>query len=243
MTLTFGPGIHTAGSRDRGRVATGTLLTQRVRRRPLLCDASMTEQRLLHWRGFGPDRFEAAHVVLETGSLLARGTSLTSSYSLDYELVTEAQWVTRELTVRVHEDTSARTLVLARAADGAWTTDYTGAIAEQASAVLPDLSDALDCDLALCPLTNTMPILRNDLVGRSRRREAGAFDCVMAWVSVPDLIVHRSEQRYSVSDPVEGRTGALVHFSTKGFRTTLEVDGDGLVVNYPGLARMVERIS
>jgi hypothetical protein len=34
-----------------------------------------------------------------------------------------------------------------------------------------------------------------------------------------------------------------VHFATEDFRTTLEVDGDGLLVNYPGLARRIETIS
>ena len=111
------------------------------------------------------------------------------------------------------------------------------------SAPLPDLHEAVDCDLAQCPLTNTMPILRDDLIGRAHRREVGTLEYVMAWVSVPDLIVHRSEQRYSVSDPVEGESGALVHFATDGFSTTLQVDGNGLMVNYPGLARLIEIVA
>jgi uncharacterized protein len=105
---------------------------------------------------------------------------------------------------------------------------------------LPDLESALDCDLALCLLTNTMPILRHDLVGASHRGDDGAHDLVMAWISVPDLSVKRSEQRYAVSDPID-EGGALVGYSTPGFRTTIEVDADGLVVNYPGLGRRIER--
>ena len=203
----------------------------------------MTEERLLHWRGFDPDRVEAAHVMLERDSLRARGTSLTPSYSLQYELATDAQWVTRELSLRVHADTGVRALVLRRSADGEWSADRGERETEVESAPLPDLHEAVDCDLALCPLTNTMPILRDDLIGRAHRREVGAFEYVMAWVSVPDLIVHRSEQRYSVSDPVEGEAGALVHFATDGFSTTLQVDGNGLMVNYPGLARLIEIIT
>jgi uncharacterized protein len=203
----------------------------------------MSEQRLLLWRGFDPDRFEAAHVSLERDSFRARGTSLTPSYSLHYELMTEAQWVTRELSVRVHADRWASELVLRRPAGGQWTAHRVGSVAERESGLLPDLGDAVDCDLALCPLTNSMPILRNDLVGRAHRREPGTFESVMAWVSVPDLTVRRSEQRYAVDDPVEGGTGALVHFATSGFSTTLEVDGAGLIVNYPGLARRIEPIN
>ena len=105
---------------------------------------------------------------------------------------------------------------------------------------LPDLDSALDCDLGLCPLTNTMPILRHDLVGASHRAQGGSHDLVMAWISVPDLAVTRSQQNYAVSDPID-EGGALVGYSSTGFRTTIEVDADGLVVNYPGLGRRVER--
>ena len=162
---------------------------------------------------------------------------------MQYELATDAQWVTRELSLRVHADTGVRTLVLRRSADGEWSAHRREHETEVESAPLPDLHGAVDCDLALCPLTNTMPILRDDLVGRAHRREVGTLEYVMAWVSVPDLIVHRSEQRYSVSDPVEGETGALVRFATDGFSTTLQVDGNGLMVNYPGLARLIEIIT
>ena len=158
---------------------------------------------------------------------------------MQYELSTDAQWVTRELSLRVQSDTGVRALVLRRAADGQWTADRRGRAteADAESVPLPDLGDAFDCDLALCPLTNTMPILRRHLVGRSaHRKEGGTIDYVMAWVSVPDLIVRRSEQRYSVSDPVDGEAGALGYDATDSFRTTLQVDGNGLMVNYPGLA-------
>jgi hypothetical protein len=53
----------------------------------------------------------------------------------------------------------------------------------------------------------------------------------MAWVSLPDLKVHRSEQRYEHLAP--GR----VRFSSDGFTADLELDADGLVITYPGLAR------
>ena len=52
-------------------------------------------------------------------------------------------------------------------------------------------------------------------------------------MSLPDLKVHRSEQRYEHLAP--GR----VRFSSDGFAADLELDADGLVVVYPGLARRV----
>ena len=55
----------------------------------------------------------------------------------------------------------------------------------------------------------------------------------MAWVSLPDLKVHRSQQRYEHLEP--GR----VRFSSDGFTADLELDEDGVVVFYPELARRV----
>lgn len=165
---------------------------------------------------------------------------MTASYALDYRLETGRDWVTTELDVRARGDGWWTSLVLRRSARGDWSAAWSGEGMGSLPTELPDLESAQDCDLSLCPLTNTMPILRHGLVGASHRGDEEAHDLLMAWVSVPDLAVTRSEQRYAVSDPVD-EGGALVGFSSSGFRTTIEVDADGLVVNYPGLARRTER--
>jgi len=199
----------------------------------------MTELRMLCWRGPEPQRIDDAHVNLEDDFLRAHGASVTASYVLDYRLETGPGWVTRELSVRARGDGWWQSLVLYRSANGQWSADWAGEGLGSPPSELPDLDRALDCDLGLCPLTNTMPVLRHDLVGAAHRSEPGSHDLVMAWVSVPDLAVHRSEQRYTVSDPID-EGGALVVFASEGFRTTIEFDSDGLVVNYPGLGRRLE---
>jgi hypothetical protein len=55
----------------------------------------------------------------------------------------------------------------------------------------------------------------------------------MAWVSLPDLQVHRSEQRYEHVRP------GVVRFSSDDFVADLELDAHGLVRTYPQLARRV----
>ena len=52
----------------------------------------------------------------------------------------------------------------------------------------------------------------------------------MTWVSVPDLGVSRSDQRY------EQCGGGIVRFRAGTFRADVEFDGDGFVTRYPGLA-------
>jgi uncharacterized protein len=176
--------------------------------------------RFLVWRGLEEWLAEVAEIRLEADRLFARGTQLGAEphpYRVDYELTTGAGWTTERLRL----DSGDRGLDLRRTADG-WTAN---------GELRPELEPALDCDLANSPLTNTMPILRERL-----REGAGPVDLVMAWVSVPDLAVRRSAQRY---EPIDDRTVRFVSRDSD-FRADLEVDEDGLVVRYPGMAERVE---
>ncbi len=53
------------------------------------------------------------------------------------------------------------------------------------------VTGALDYDLGRSQLTNVMPLRRHSL-----HEQPGAADSLMAWISVPDLSVHPSRQRY-----------------------------------------------
>jgi hypothetical protein len=57
----------------------------------------------------------------------------------------------------------------------------------------------------------------------------------MAWVSLPDLAVHLSPQRYQHLD------SSLVRYlsTDSDFQADLELDPEGLVITYPGLAQRV----
>jgi uncharacterized protein len=85
--------------------------------------------------------------------------------------------------------------------------------------------DADFVDLGFSPLTNTLPILRDGL-----HRGSGPRDYVMALVDVPSLEVSSSEQRY---EPIAANT---VRFRSGDFEAVLELDEDGFVLRYPGLA-------
>ena len=84
-------------------------------------------------------------------------------------------------------------------------------------------------DLGFSPLFNSLPVLRYDL-----HRGGEARDFVMAWISVPDLEVRRSAQRY---DPLGGE--GIVRYQSGDFVADVAFDGDGFVVSYPGLADRV----
>ena len=161
---------------------------------------------MLTWRGLDFPRMEFSEVELGPGGLSARGVQIGVSgvaqggedgeavdvpgrYRLDYELETDSELVTARIALIANTEDGERRLDLVRAQDGAW----------QADADLPDLSGALDCDLGLSPLTNFMPVQREDI---TRGGEAKEF--VMAWIAVPSLAVHRSSQRYEPMDATQG---------------------------------------
>jgi uncharacterized protein len=195
-------------------------------------------RRAIGWTKTAPERgAEWADVELREGRLMATGTAMAARpvpYRLDWRLETAARFVTTRLEVRAHGEAWDRRLDLRRSPEGQWnaTRDETGAppLPAPDDDVLAALDDALDCDLGLCPLTNTMPVLRHRLLDGG-----DPVDFVMAWVSVPDLAVHRSEQRYTFIRRT--RTAAVIRYESGSFSSDLRFDSDGLVVDYPRLGR------
>jgi uncharacterized protein len=183
---------------------------------------------------------ELAQVNVTDGSLSATGVAIGTHpvpYRLDYELTTTDAYVTARLVVRAQGNAWRRVLDLRRAASGAWscTTGSDGDLDQPApGGDLATVHGALDCDLGLSPTTNSMPVLRHRLHERG-----GPTDLLMAWVSVPDLAVHPSRQRYAfVRRESQAR---IVRFQSldSAFEAEIGFDDDGVVLDYPGIARRV----
>jgi hypothetical protein len=191
---------------------------------------------LLIWAGTDEWQAESAEIHPAENHFAAHGVQLGASplpYRLDYRLETVAGWVTGTFDVAVAGDGWRRSLHLARDAGGGWTCE---AEAEGDPGLPPPgcdpglLAAALDCDLGRSPLTNTMPVLRHGL-----HRTPGAADFTMALVSVPDLAVEPSPQRYEhVRTTADG---AIVGFSSGSFSAELTLDAAGFLLDYSGLAR------
>ncbi|HYH77487.1 MAG TPA: putative glycolipid-binding domain-containing protein [Arthrobacter sp.] len=191
------------------------------------------------WQGEDdPARLDAATVIFRPGRLSAHGISRTHDYALSWALETGDHWITRSLAVSVHGQGWSRWLELGRTPAGVWTSrsGISGATSLPPPGITSatDLSDALDCDLGLCPMTNTMPIRRLNLLSPAASGQEP--ELTVAWVDVPSLRVFPSRQRY-------GRSGAAahaVHFSSEdGFTAELATDEHGVVTGYPGLARLL----
>ena len=83
-------------------------------------------------------------------------------------------------------------------------------------------------DLGWSPVFNSLPVIRDGLLGSGLGREY-----VMQWVDVPSLEVTKSEQRY---EPLGGR---VIRFRSGSFTADIEFDESEFVVDYPGIARRV----
>jgi uncharacterized protein len=172
------------------------------------------------WRGLEEWLAEACELTIADDRLHAMGVQLGADphpYRVDYELTTGEDWVTARLYATARDASGSRALDLRRGADGLWTAN---------GEPQPHIEGALDCDLAFSPLTNFMPV---------RRLGDEPLDHVMAFVSVPDLSVTRSPQRY---EPIDARRVRYVALDSD-FTAELELDEDGVVVRYPRLAERV----
>jgi hypothetical protein len=191
--------------------------------------------RLVLWRGTDEWLAEAAMVELTGNGLTASGTQLGAEphpYRLDYRLDARDDFVTRSLEVEARGEGWTKRIELTHDGEGSWELRTEGEGVDPGNTEI--VEGALDCDIEYSPLTNLMPVRRHSI-----DEEEVEVDFLMAWVSVPDLGLHASRQRYEHVSRAD--TGAVVRFVSldSDFRADLELDDDGLVVDYPQLARRV----
>src|ERR1700745_3513991 len=187
-------------------------------------------RRSISWVKSDPPGAEFASVSISRDGLSASATAIGSSpsgYRLDYRLETGPGFVTRRLTVAARGDGWRRTRDRARLRSGRW---LCAGVMSEMSAV----RGALDCDLALSPLTNTMPVLRHGLL-----EGGGPHEFLMAWVSVPDLRVIPSVQRYRFMRKSGKNSIVRYEASSRDFAGALTFDQDGVGPDPPGTARSV----
>jgi len=178
-----------------------------------------------------------ATVRFDGAGLSATGVQHGEGYQATWALEATENWVTQNVTVNVEGDGWERSLKLVRSEQVVWSSQTKEEGTPPTNLPSPgivrsaDLEDALDCDLGLCPLTNTMPIRRLGLL----EAQVPKTQLIMAWIDMPSLEVIASDQYYSSIDSKTVRYAS----GTRGVDVELEVDSDGVVVHYPDLAQRV----
>ena len=170
------------------------------------------------WAGRGLE-----HLVLAEGAsgIVATAVSIVADeppYAVRYRVACDAEWRCRELDVEVVD--SGRTVRLRGDGRGRWR--------DGAGTRLPELDGAIDVDVSITPFTNTLPIRRLDLV------EGDVREIAVVYVRAPALSIELDRQRYIC---VEARRLYRYEAVDGTFAADIEVDGDGLVLTYPGLFR------
>jgi hypothetical protein len=192
------------------------------------------------WAKDDPSGAELAELtVRHDDTLIATGLAIGSQpapYRLDYQLSTGPGYVTTKLIVRTEGSGWRRALVLERTDTGCWlcAPESEGDLDQPPpGGDLTSVAGAFDCDLGLSPLTNSMPVLRHRL-----HEGGGPVDFLMAWVSVPNLAVSPSRQRYTFVRR-EPRGGVVRFEDLDGtFAADITFDHRGMVLDYPGIARL-----
>jgi hypothetical protein len=192
--------------------------------------------RSIAWVKTAGTGLEFAEVELDEKRMRATGVAIGGDplpYRLDYTFNSRAHFITKWIALEVRGQGWRRSLHLRRDKAGEWDAEWES----HGEALLPPptgdmnaVRGALDCDLALSPLTNTMPVLRHGLL-----RGGGPVDFLMAWISVPDLSIVPSRQRYTFVRTDELVSVVRYESESRDFVADIVFDGDGLVVEYPGI--------
>lgn len=172
----------------------------------------MTLNRSYRWRGLDPATIEHAHIMASGRDTRIRSAIIGPDFGLFYRLKLDENGHTRTFKV---ERADGKSLELFSDGAGGWSDDRAEPI--------PGLRGCIDIDIWPTPLTNSLPIWRSSWADNQPQRFA------MVWIDATTMAVKRSEQIYTRLDPTHFR------FQSADFEAVLEVDGDGVVVDYPGL--------
>ncbi|MBN8229712.1 putative glycolipid-binding domain-containing protein [Corallococcus macrosporus] len=136
----------------------------------------------------------------------------------EYSVVCDEAWRTRRVSVTQTWRGERRALMLEHDGEGHWRRD---------GAVASELEGCTDVDLGLSPSTNALPIQR------LRLQEGTTAEIRAAWVRFPALEVVPARQGYARVGPARYRYESL----ESGFTAMLDVDAEGLPVEYAGIWR------
>jgi hypothetical protein len=156
------------------------------------------------------------------GRIVAAATASHPAFSASYDLVTDESGATKRLSLTVTLAERERQLSIARDEESMWLVqNHTGETRRAA------YEGALDVDVIYSPFFNTLPIRRTGLYKRT-----DSVTLPVVYVRLPELSVDQAAISYSsASDGIKLHSPAA--------ETTVTVDDDGFILDYPGLAERI----
>jgi len=187
---------------------------------------------ILTWQAPDAPRMESVRVQLSGnrirahGRIVAAATDRHPAFSAHYDLQTDESGATKRLGLTVTVAERDRQLVIARDEENMWlVTDSRG----QSRA---GYDGALDVDVVFSPFFNTLPIRRARL-----HEQANAVTLPTVYLWLPEMSVIPAPASYRSAGAGEGITVLTPGTDPQG--TTITVDADGFVIDYPGLATRI----
>jgi hypothetical protein len=195
-------------------------------------DASIMEwPAMLTWRSHDLTRIESTRVhvsgnrIKAYGRIAAAATDAHPAFSASYDLVTDDNGATNRLSLTVSLAERDRQLSISRDEEGMWLiTDHQGQSRDA-------YDGALDVDVVLSPFFNALPIRRVGL-----HRHADSVTLPLVYVNLPELTVGPASISYISSGP---DSGDGIKLYSPVAETTVVVDDDGFILDYPDLAERI----
>ncbi|OAN39108.1 putative glycolipid-binding domain-containing protein [Mycolicibacterium iranicum] len=184
---------------------------------------------VLTWRAHDDPRMESVRVQLSGkrikayGRVVAAATKAHPGFSASYDLVTDEHGATKRLSLTVTLAERERQLSIARDEENMWMVQEHSGQARRSA-----FDGALDVDAVFSPFFNALPIRRLGILPGSR--ESVTMPVVYVWV--PDLVVDVATITYTA-------TADGIELTSPVADTTISVDADGFIVDYPGLAERI----
>jgi uncharacterized protein len=157
------------------------------------------------------------------GRIVAGATETHPAFSASYDLVTDDAGVTLRLSLSVSLAERDRQLSIARDEENMWS--ITGHQGQSRGS----FDGALDVDVVFSPFFNALPIRRRRL-----HEHAESIALPMVYVNVPEMTVVAATVSYTSTGSLDG-----IKLRSPVADTTVSVDADGFIVDYPGLAERI----
>ncbi len=189
---------------------------------------------MMTWQGVAAPRLEAVRLLVSDGRLRASGRMVaaadparsTEAYSASFEFTVDRSGDVGRGLLRTITADEERQISVGRTEDGVWLIDHGQGAARN------DFDGAADVDVQGLVTFTALPIRRLGL-----HRQPATHDLPVLYVSMPDLSVRLMHQTYRTLSTTE--TGAVINYTVPDFSADLTVDADGLVIDYPGIAKRV----
>lgn len=157
------------------------------------------------------------------GRVVAAATTAHPAFSASYDLVTDEHGATKRLSLTVTLAERERQLSIARDEENMWLVQEHSGQTRRSS-----FDGALDVDMVFSPFFNALPIRRLGVLPGSGE----SVTVPVVYVRVPDLAVDVATISYAA-------TADGIKLSSPVADTTISVDADGFIVDYPGLAARI----